>query len=755
MRMVIPRPALARWSATAGMTILIAACTGGPLAGQAVPRILDQDPALNNLVDPPGYATGSLGTLGRVERVGSGPQAMILIPGLGFGGDVFDGFLGPLERHVTQYRVTLPGMDGTPAPPSPAAGESFGDQAWTRGAVQAIERLMDTEGLDDVILVGHWLGGTQIALRLALAHPDRIARVILPAGSARWVPPIPSAERPDSVPLALRIAGVDGYLAPRWFKTVTRETWDDNNFLPHDYAAHPVLGLRLWRQAARPPLHVWVRYLNEFFAQDATLDLAALTVPTLLLKPGLEDAYVDPDIGNYLAAYLHRSWGAWSNGAGALTARTVPASRIVPWADQPDHVQAAVAEFLELNREHADGGTTGTAWLIRGVRVFDGAAVRARVDVLVEGERIAAVGEDLPVPDDARVVDGRGRTLLPGFIDSHTHTFTAQALEGALRFGVTTVLDQFTMPAMLDQLRADEEGGNAGGRASIRSAGIVATAPGGHPARGMLDIPTLSSPDEAGAFVRDRAREGSQWIKIVWDDGATHGLSLPTLDSVTVAALIDAAHAAGLPAVVHVATEDRAIAALASGADGLVHTVQDAEVSDDFGRRVAATGGFVVPTLTVVRSVSGEPEGAAQLADSGLAGRATASQRNSLEQTVPRRADARSSAAVSMQSVRLLHEAGVPLLAGSDAPNPGTAFGVTMHRELELLVDAGLTPLEALAAATSNPARAFRLDDRGRIAAGYRADLVLVDGDPTRNILLTRRILGVWKAGVAVDGIGR
>ena len=91
------------------------------------------------------------------------------------------------------------------------------------------------------------------------------------------------------------------------------------------------------------------------------------------------------------------------------------------------------------------------------------------------------------------------------------------------------------------------------------------------------------------------------------------------------------------------------------------------------------------------------------------------------------------------------------ILAGTDVPNPGTAHGVSMHRELELLVQAGLTPQEALAAGTSRPADCFGLDDRGRIAPGLRADLLLVRGDPTTDILATRDIVAVLRSGVRVD----
>ena len=102
-------------------------------------------------------------------------------------------------------------------------------------------------------------------------------------------------------------------------------------------------------------------------------------------------------------------------------------------------------------------------------------------------------------------------------------------------------------------------------------------------------------------------------------------------------------------------------------------------------------------------------------------------------------------------SIKQLRAAGVPILAGTDAGNPGTSHGAALHRELELLVKAGLTPIEALAAATSVPAKTFRLGDRGRIAKGMRADLVLVNGDPSVDITATRAIDGVWKQGVRAD----
>jgi imidazolonepropionase-like amidohydrolase len=109
----------------------------------------------------------------------------------------------------------------------------------------------------------------------------------------------------------------------------------------------------------------------------------------------------------------------------------------------------------------------------------------------------------------------------------------------------------------------------------------------------------------------------------------------------------------------------------------------------------------------------------------------------------------------SRASVRRLHEVGVPILAGSDANADAAApfsppHGQSLHTELGLLVDAGLTPVEALRAATSHAADAFGLTDCGAVAPGRRADLVLVDGDPTTDIQATQRIKHVWAGGVRV-----
>jgi len=389
--------------------------------------------------------------------------------------------------------------------------------------------------------------------------------------------------------------------------------------------------------------------------------------------------------------------------------------------------------------------------VIRDARVFDGERVHGKASVLVQNGRIAAIGPDIQTPDGAEVIDGAGRTLLPGLIDAHTHAFN-DALARALVFGVTTELDMFTAHQAAAAWRAEQAGaGGAPARADIVSAGTLVTAPGGHGTEYGMVIPTISTPDEAQAFVDARIAEGSDYIKIVFDDRGAAAPMFPSVTPETMKAVVAAAKARGKLAVVHVTTQSSALAAIDAGADGLVHIFNNEPPAADFAARVKAAGAFVIPTLSVSESVAGIASGAALADGTPLSRFLTAEERRGLGASFPPRPGGAARRQHAIDATRALHEAGVAILAGTDAPNPGTAHGVSMHRELELLVEAGLTPAEALAAATSAPARAFGLDDRGRIAAGMRADLVLVTGDATRDILATRAIEGVWKGGVRLE----
>ena len=395
-------------------------------------------------------------------------------------------------------------------------------------------------------------------------------------------------------------------------------------------------------------------------------------------------------------------------------------------------------------------GGKGAGFAISGVRVFDGEHVLPAANVIVRDGRIQAVGADVAIPAGIEVVDGAGRTLLPGFIDAHTHSW-GDAQRDALRFGVTAELDMFGDWNRIPALRAQRESLAATDQADLWTAGATVTTAGGHGTQFGIAVPTLPADGDAAAFVAARVAEGSDYIKLIVEDFSTHSDSrrLPTITPAQVSGAIAAAQAHGRLALVHAASQADALHAVESGADGLVHVFHDVPASPEFIVSAQAAGSFVVPTLSVIAGFSGDGSGSALAGDARLAPWAGAEQRVTLDAAFPGPPRPQALEA-ALRSVAALHAAGVDVLAGTDAGNPGTAHGISMHGELALLVRAGLSPVEALAAATSLPARRFGLDDRGRIAPGLRADLLLVEGDPSADITATRAIVGIWKNGHAV-----
>jgi len=313
-----------------------------PLAGQT--RLMVQDPALDNLHHPPNTKTTALGSLGQVRKVGSGRRTMVLIPGLGFGGGIWTDFMERHKEAYTMYAVTLPGFGDTAPLPMPADGGKFADTPWTRSTIQAIRRLIEEERLARVTIVGHWALASQIALELALDVPDRIEAVVLVGGVLKVYydnSPAMSKWTPEE-----RSRNIEG-LAYKWFKTVTRQTWDDNNYMSYDYAINPRRGLFLWREAQAPTLPVWIRYLLEFYSIDLTPRLQDLRVPTLVVQPGFDDpAYYVEDGKNYMRSLCVESWRGAREANNRIELTTIPQSRLFVMFDQPEALDRAIEAFL-------------------------------------------------------------------------------------------------------------------------------------------------------------------------------------------------------------------------------------------------------------------------------------------------------------------------------------------------------------------------------------------------------------------------
>ncbi|AEW99889.1 metal-dependent hydrolase family protein [Streptantibioticus cattleyicolor] len=401
-------------------------------------------------------------------------------------------------------------------------------------------------------------------------------------------------------------------------------------------------------------------------------------------------------------------------------------------------------------------------------RVFDGERVLEDATVVLDGTRIAAVGGEAPA--EADIVDARGGTLLPGLIDAHVHT-SDEALALALRFGVTTELEMQGMNTGAGRAHITENDSLA----DVRSAGFGITPPGGHPSELMPEdfspeghgeaddqgerpgphemplMPFSTTPEEAVAFIPQLVAAGSDYIKFMVDDGTVEGHpGLPMLDQATLTAGVAEAHRHGMLTIAHTLTVDATRMAIEAGIDGFAHLFMDQPHTAEIIELIAASGAFVVPCVVLNASMMGIT-GASLTADPRVGSRLNEAWTNTLNSSYDRYPHGRLDDVLA--SVKALHDAGVDLLAGTDAaPMPlpflgGVVHGASLHQELQYLVRAGLTPVQALRAATVTPARRFGLDDRGRIAAGLRADLLLVDGDPTTTIGDTLNLREVWRRG--------
>lgn len=393
-----------------------------------------------------------------------------------------------------------------------------------------------------------------------------------------------------------------------------------------------------------------------------------------------------------------------------------------------------------------------SSWLIQDVRVFDGEQILTHRNILIRDGKIIDTNFKAKAAANTKFISGAGRTLIPGLIDAHVHAY--QEMDLSLLFGVTTQIDMFTAVETMQAATAKLRSGGNHNPADIFSAGTLATAPGGHGTEYGIPIDTLTKPEQAQAWVDARIAEGSYFIKIVMESGSkAHAIN--SLDIATVKALIKAAHLRNKLAVVHISTAKDAQAALEAGADGLVHLFVGKTIADTDLKNLVSMAkknrAFIIPTFSVMESMAGIK--AKDLIDDQLMA-------SLLSKTQLQTLNAPYGATPTPELLQApllttaaMHAAHVPLLAGTDAGNRGTQYGASLHHEMAALVQAGLSPKAALVAATSAPARAFKLNDRGRIAKGYKADLVLVEGEPDIDITATRRILEIWKDGEVISGL--
>ncbi|MEZ0244809.1 MAG: amidohydrolase family protein [Sphingomonas sp.] len=384
-------------------------------------------------------------------------------------------------------------------------------------------------------------------------------------------------------------------------------------------------------------------------------------------------------------------------------------------------------------------------------------------NLLIRGGVVIAAPAGAVKGFTGQVIDLKGKWIIPGLNDLHTHSFGNQPAWGPagdapgtpgiavrlLAVGVTGFLDLFGDENGLFQIRAQQHAGELGGADVFASLSCL-TAPKGHCSEYGVPTRTMSTPVEARAVVADLALRKPDVIKIVYQPSGT----LPSIDKPTFAAAVDEARKHGLKTIVHIGTWEEVSDAIEVGATAVTH-IPDPAIPAGMAARMAKSGIAFIPTLAVetdfedfvydpavldnpmARAVTTPAVIAAYRAKDFIAG---ADKNRAANEAIQR---------VALTNVKAAADAGVTILLGTDAGNWGTLQGYSVHRELMIMVEAGLSPWQALAAST-NLAGDFLGRSFG-VNPGDEANLVILDASPIADIRNTQAIAMVIHHGRIVD----
>jgi len=378
-------------------------------------------------------------------------------------------------------------------------------------------------------------------------------------------------------------------------------------------------------------------------------------------------------------------------------------------------------------------------------------------NIIIRGEQIEAVGTQVKIPAGAKIIDAAGRVAMPGLADMHVHLgggWTGDGhdllgyqrrLKALMYAGVTTVLDTGGVLPFVKQMRQAIEAGRIPGPYIYYVGPLIDSA---DPTWKSISL-SMTSRSQAPRIALYLKNNGADAIK------AYGGLSGSQIRS-----LVRAGRKQGLPVIVDAWIRNGAEHLVDSGLLAFAHI--PSRVTDETLKTMKNRGVHIITTLAVVESYAGIRIKDTSFLQHDLIKSTTASWAlDKLEKNVSRELSKDEQMAFEystkafkkkVENVKRILDAGIPLVAGTDAIHPGVFAGEAIHHELELLVEAGLSPLQAITSATKNAAMLMNDEDKwGTLAPGKRADIILVNGRPDKNIADTKKVELVMQKGSVVD----
>lgn len=371
--------------------------------------------------------------------------------------------------------------------------------------------------------------------------------------------------------------------------------------------------------------------------------------------------------------------------------------------------------------------------VIENVRFFDGEEDKGIVNIAINSDTIAAIGTD-PLLSDS-TIDGSGKYLIPGLVNSHTHIWRAEDLKAGYDAGILANIGTHASDETRDSLikaKSKEEG-----YPFYYTSGIAATVPGGHPTQVSSNpIETISDTISVKEFVDNRIANGADFIKIVREN---HDFFIfpaqPTLSYNQIEEIIDYTHSLDYKAAVHIGMLSEMVKIAEFKPDGFVHMwsySDESELKEEHLDIIKESGAFVVPTALLI------PRG---FENSKIRG----------EKAYKWAKENFISTEETLQGIRRMHQAGIMLVAGTDAgATPTVNWGSDLLAELDLYSEAGLSNVEVLKTATGNAAKAWDIPV-GRLRIGSKTNMVLLNENPLENLEALKDINRIWKVALTEE----
>ncbi|KAI0485536.1 hypothetical protein F4859DRAFT_471550 [Xylaria cf. heliscus] len=423
---------------------------------------------------------------------------------------------------------------------------------------------------------------------------------------------------------------------------------------------------------------------------------------------------------------------------------------------------------------------SSNSFVVKDVLLYTGHEFITDGYVVVREGTITSVGGGDPPSDNTLMVISRpGHTVIPGLIDAHIHGLEGnlESLEQPLRFGVTTVCDLHNAPKYIEKLvKAAQDPATKAKYADFKHVGLGAMVKGGWPEpvirhearkhghpeetidRIFDDWPKLAAPSEAASYVAEQVSRGASMIKLFQEQGSTLSMELPVPSLEIQKAVVEAAHAHGLPAIGHALSYEGALVLLEAGIDGLTHIFIEKPPNNDWVQIMKDKNIHCNPTLNASLSLKGEADEQQRRWTQDPFARKMLLTHHPKGNLGLAAHCQHAGAGHALENAKTLYRAGVPMIVGADAAGTqiGIQYGLGMHMEIHRMIhEVGMKVEDVLRGATSLIAERYCFKDRGSIREGALADLVLIEGDVREKLgnkeNLCIPVKGVWRGGILAE----